>query len=116
MDPPGFALENYDAVGMWRDTENDVTIDASGQLSFLPAPFNGPVELVSMVSQSELTHACFSHEWLTFALGRALDAGDACTEAAVKEAFTASQLNVKQLLLNVTQTDAFLYRPAQGAM
>jgi hypothetical protein len=116
MDPPGFALENYDAVGLWRDTENDVVIDATGELSFLPAPFNGPIELLTMISQKEETHACFAHEWLTFALGREIDAGDACTQSTVEEAFTASGYNIKQLLLNVTQTDAFLYRPAQGAM
>jgi hypothetical protein len=51
MDPPGFALENFDAVGQWRDQENGVTIDASGQLNMLPAPFNGPVELVTQIAQ-----------------------------------------------------------------
>lgn len=113
MDPPGFALENYDAVGLWRDQENGVTIDASGQLEILPAPFNGPIELVTQIAASEQTQHCFAENWFNFGYGRTLDAGDACSVASVEEAFTQSGYDIKQLLLALTQTDAFLYLPAE---
>jgi hypothetical protein len=113
MDPPGFALENYDAVGLWRDQENGVTIDASGQLDMLPAPFNGPVELVTQIATSEQTQHCFAENWFNFGYGRTLDAGDACSMASVEEAFTQSGYDIKQLLLALTQTDAFLYLPPE---
>lgn len=109
MDPPGFALENFDAVGLWRDQENGVTIDASGQLDLLPAPFNGPVELVTQIAASEATQHCFAENWMNFGYGRSVDAGDACSVASVEQAFAASGYNIKQLLLALTQTDAFLY-------
>lgn len=109
MDPPGFALENFDAVGLWRDQENGVTIDASGQLDILPEPFDGPVELVTEIAASEQTQNCFAENWLNYAYGRTLDAGDACSVDAARSAFSQSGYNVKQLLLALTQTDAFLY-------
>lgn len=109
MDPPGYALENFDAVGLWRDQENGVTIDATGQLEILPEPFDGPVQLVTQIAESELTQHCFAENWLNFGYGRTLDAGDSCSVAALQEAFTESGYNVKALLAALTQTDAFLY-------
>jgi len=113
MDPPGFALENYDAVGLWRDQENGVTIDASGELPYLPAPFSGPIELVTQLAASELTQNCFAENWLNYAYGKTLGREDTCTQATVETAFAQSGYNVKALLLALTQTDAFLYLPPQ---
>lgn len=109
MDPPGYALENFDAVGLWRDQENGVTIDATGQLEILPEPFDGPVELVTQIAASELTQHCFAENWLNFGYGRTLDAQDSCSVSAVEEAFAQSGFDVKALLVALTQTDAFLY-------
>jgi hypothetical protein len=111
MDPPGFGLENYDAVGLWRDQENGVTIDASGTLLPLNVPFAGPIDLVRAVADSELTHNCFATTWADFAYGRKLESGDSCTTNQLKQAFTESGYNIRELLLALTQTDAFLYLP-----
>jgi Protein of unknown function (DUF1592)/Protein of unknown function (DUF1588)/Protein of unknown function (DUF1595)/Protein of unknown function (DUF1587)/Protein of unknown function (DUF1585) len=118
LDPPGFGLENFDAVGLWRDTENDVTIDASGSAVGIGA-FSGPVELIQRIAESTMTHACFAKQWQTFAYGRELhtvttpdqaaDPADVCNANKLSQAFEASGHNVKQLLLDLTQTDAFLY-------
>ncbi len=116
MDPPGFALENYDAVGLWRDQENGVTIDASGELKVLPAPFNGPLELVQQVAENEMTQACFAEHWLTYSAGRSLDSGDDCLVQKLEHQFFESGYNIKELLLQISQTDAFLYRPAQETL
>ncbi|HEY6729360.1 MAG TPA: DUF1592 domain-containing protein [Polyangiaceae bacterium] len=109
MDPPGYALENFDAVGLWRDQENGVTIDATGALDILPQPFDGPVQLVTQIAASELTQHCFAENWLNFGYGRTLDSQDSCSVSAVREAFAQSGFNVKALLVALTQTDAFLY-------
>ena len=112
MDPPGFALENYDAVGLWRDQENGVTIDASGNLGLLGA-FSGPLELVQLIAQNERTHACLAENWLNYAYGRTLGAEDECTRTEVEVAFAQSNYDVQSLLLSLTQTDAFLYLPQE---
>jgi hypothetical protein len=113
MDPPGFALENYDAVGLWRDQENGVDIDSSGKIDALPDAFSGPLELVQLIAENEQTHACFAEKWLTFAAGRNLTEEDHCLKEKLDAQFAASGYDIKELLLNITQTDAFLYMPAK---
>jgi hypothetical protein len=109
----GFALENFDAVGQYREQENGVVIDATGSVPGMAGGVSGPVELVKKIAQAEATHACFASHWMNFAYGRTLGAEEQATQAAVKGAFRASGYNVKALLLALTQTDAFLYLPAE---
>jgi len=111
MDPVGLALENYDPVGLWRDTENGVTIDASGSVPGTNTTVDGPVELVTAIAGAPQTHACFARNWSNFAYGRTLDANDDCTLAHIEQAFVDSEYDVRSLLLELTQTDAFLYLP-----
>ncbi len=113
MDPIGFALENYDAVGQWRDQENGVTIDASGSTPLLATPFVGGVELGKALAASETAQACFASQWVNFAYGRLATEREACTGDSVKAAFKAAGYNVKALLLALTQTNEFLYLPAK---
>lgn len=112
LDPVGFAFENYDAIGQWRDTENGVTIDASGQVPG-GTPVSGPVELVKSLAATDAAQACFAQHWLEFGYGKTLDTGDLCAQEAITNAFKASGGNIKKLLVDLTQTDAFLYMPAK---
>lgn len=113
MDPVGLALENYDAVGLWRDTENGVTIDASGSVPGTEGTIDGPVELVRKIAGADETQACFAQHWANFAYGRTHDeSADECVQAAVETAFTESGYDVRALLVALTQTDAFLGMPA----
>jgi hypothetical protein len=111
LDPLGFPLENYDAIGQWRDTENGVTIDASGGVPGTPGTIDGPVGLVKKLAETEATHACFAKHWMNFAYGRTLDADEMRTQQDVQAAFKASEYNVKELLLALAQSEAFLYLP-----
>lgn len=114
MDPIGLTFESYDAVGQFRTQENGVVIDTSGQLPGTQHAVRNAVELAQAVAGEDETQACFVAHWLDFAYGRSLqpsDAADACLKERVEAAFKASGYNVKQLLLDLTQTDAFLYLP-----
>jgi hypothetical protein len=111
LDPLGFALENFDAVGQYRDQDNGYTIDASGELAGVGS-FNDGVELARVLADSEEAHACFVSHWMEFAYGHLLQSQDGCAKARLTEAFRASGYNVKQLLIELTQSDAFLYMPA----
>jgi hypothetical protein len=116
LDPIGFGLENFDGVGLWRDTENGKPIDASGELPEVDVagPFDGPVELANKVAGSQDARDCFADKWLSFAYGRVLSDADACTQAQLETAFRDSNGNVKALLVAATQTDAFLYLPPRA--
>lgn len=114
MDPLGLTFENYDAVGLWRDEENGVSIDASGALPGV-GDVAGPLELIDGIAASEATHACFVTHWSNFAYGRTAGDADACTQQRLIEQFDASGHDVQQLLIDLTQTDDFLYMaPADG--
>ncbi len=113
LDPPGFALENFDAVGLWRDTEGGETIDASGSIPQLSQPFDGPVQLVEQIAASSETYKCFAKHWQQFAYGREVTAADKCASSQLTTAFANSGHDIKQLLVELTQTDAFLTLPDQ---
>jgi hypothetical protein len=110
MDPVGFALEKIDSVGQWREQENGVDIDASGDSPLL-GTFNGPVELGQKLAASEIAQECFARRWVDFGYARTSDAGN-CSLQRVQQQFKANGYNIQQLLLELTQTEDFLYLPA----
>ncbi|WP_438021788.1 DUF1592 domain-containing protein [Sorangium sp. So ce233] len=113
LDPAGFPFENYDAVGLFRTTENDVQIDASGGVPGTDVTVSGPIELVRALAENEDVLSCFATRWAEFGYGLTLRSEDACTKQDVTTAFKASGYNVKQLLVELTQTDAFHYMAAR---
>lgn len=112
MDPIGFGFENFDGVGLWRDLDNGVPIDPSGEIptTDVAGPFRGAVEFGQRLSQSQDVLRCYAGRYLTYAYGRAVTAADACSVGAVETAFQNTGGNVKELILAVTQTDGFLWR------
>jgi hypothetical protein len=123
LDPLGFSLENYDAVGLFRATENGVMIDASGEVPDMPnGTVSGPIELAQKLAANEEVQNCFASKWLDFAYGQTLAshdkapaeiAADQCSREQLAASFRAGGFNVKQLLVDLTQTDGFLYLGAQ---
>ena len=116
MDPIGLTFENYDAVGLYRSQENGVTIDATGWVPGSDTKVPNAVGLAREIAANEQTQDCFAYHWLNYAYGRTLDDGqpdDVCTKESIERAFLASGSDVKQLLLDLTQTDAFLYLPVR---
>jgi hypothetical protein len=111
LDPFGFALENYDPIGQWRDNEKGNPINTVVTLPGMTTPTNGPIDMVKTIATLDEAQTCYATHWLEFGYGRTVGAGDACTQAALDQAFLKSGGNMKQLLLDLTQTDAFLYLP-----
>jgi hypothetical protein len=111
MDPIGFAMENFDAIGLWRSQENGVTIDASGGVPGLAGTVNGAAELASKLATAPEAQTCLASHFLQFAYGRSRDAGDECVQATVNVAFQKAGYDIRQLLVALTQTDDFLYLP-----
>jgi hypothetical protein len=123
IDPIGLPFENYDAVGLYRTSERwtdpmtnmtyNTPIDASGSVPNVPGTATNAVELVQLLATSTDVENCFASHWMRFAYGRSLQSADACNQQSVQTAFQGAGYNVKQLLLALTQSDGFLYRPAQ---
>jgi len=112
INPTGFAFENYDGIGKWRDQENGTTIDASGSLDVGTGAvsFSGPADLVALLAGSDKVRDCYSLQWLRSALGRLEAPEDACSLATLKSLVVSTNGDLREMLVALTQTDAFLYR------
>ena len=83
MDPVGFALENYDAIGRWRDLEEGLAVDASGGLPD-GSKFNGVEGLEQgLLQRPELFAGTLTEKLLTYALGRGPGLSRCCLPFAV---------------------------------
>jgi hypothetical protein len=114
MDSIGFGFESFDAVGRFRELENGEPVDDGGVVagSDVEGAFDGVVELGERLSSSEQVRQCYVTQLFRWAYGRADGADDQCALYELDAAFAASQGDVLELVVALTQTEAFLYRPA----
>jgi hypothetical protein len=112
LDPLGFAFEHFDQYGAWRDTENGKPIDATGEIFTTDAKgtFNGALELIARLAASQDVQNCYANNWMMFAFARRLAAEDGCSVQSLHEAFARAKGSIPELLVALTQTDAFLYK------
>ena len=114
MDPIGFAFENYDAVGAWRDKDGAFAVDASGTLPD-GRNFKGPAELKSILKEKkELFGRCISEKLLTYALGRGLEYYDKCAVDTILKALAQNNYRFSTLLDEVVMSEPFQMRMATG--
>jgi len=117
INPLGHAFGHYDAIGSWMVDEGGAAIDASGAFVSLSitGEFADAIELLNLAADSDVTRACVVRQYFRFAYGRSDGLGqDQCTMNALKQRFTGSDANLRDLLVALTETDAFLYRPTPG--
>jgi len=114
LDPIGFSFEHYDGIGRWRDMEGGQPVDSSGALSGtdVDRSLDSAVTLATAVAESSEVQVCYATQWFRFAYGRGETDADACTVSDLANALVAAQGNVRELLVALTQTDAFRYRRA----
>ncbi len=112
MDPIGLGFEHFDSVGRYRETENELPIDATGELfaTDVDGEFDGAIELGRLLAQSEQVASCMTRQWVRYAHGRSESSEDACTLVQLGDSFAATGHDIVELTLALTQTDAFLYR------
>jgi len=113
LNPPGFGFEHFDALGRFRETDGSLPIDASGDLAGpgdLSGHFENHEELLRLLAENETVRSCIVSKWFTYTHGRGEGEGDACSLNRMRETFRSSGGNVRELLLSLTETAAFLYR------
>ena len=118
MDPVGLALENYDAIGAWRDADRGQPIDPSGSLTD-GTPFNGPKELSQLVAKDPRFRPCLSGALLKYALGRGLHDSDVPYVTDLSQAAAGTSLGWRALLGRIVTSDPFRQRrgePETGGM
>jgi len=113
MDFIGFGLDNFDAIGAYQRQEGQLPIDASGQVYGLDGEsptFNGPSELVLLLTQSEQVRQCLAKEWFRYAFARKEAAGDRASFDNAFAAFAKSDYDIRELLVAFAQSRSFTHR------
>jgi hypothetical protein len=113
MDPIGLSLENFDAVGAWRDRESggsSATIDASGTLLDGTA-VQGPVELrKALVKNPEIFTGTLTEKLMIYGLGRGLSAHDMPEVRQIVRDASQQDYRFSQLILGVVRSKPFQWR------
>ena len=114
MDPLGFALENFDAVGQWRDSDAGNPIDASGVLVD-GTKVNGPVELRNAIAKRPQTFAgTMTEKMLTYALGRGIEYYDMPVVREIVREMSANDYRFSSLVLGIVKSAPFQMRLKKG--
>lgn len=113
INAPGHALGHYDAVGGYITDENGNPIDASGSLTGvgIDADFADAIEMFEIAAEDPGVRACIVQRYFQFSYGRPpLSDQDECTFEALTQRFAETEGDLRDLLVAMTTTDAFLYR------
>jgi hypothetical protein len=113
MDPVGFAFENYDAIGRWRETEEGVPIDTSGGLPD-GSKFDGVAGLEkALLRHPEVFTTTFTEKLLTYALGRGTEYYDAPAIRHIVRDAGAKEYRFSSFILGVAGSTPFQMRRSQ---
>ena len=113
MDPIGFALENYDAVGRWRAEDAGTTIDASGKLPD-GTEFQGPAGLRQLLLtkyRDDFVQTA-TEKLLTYALGRGVEYYDYPTIRSIDREAARDNYRISSLILAIVKSTPFQMRRA----
>ncbi len=114
MDPVGFALENYDAIGRWRTEDAGFPIDASGEL-WDGTPLGGVDELESaMLARPELFLTTLTEKLLVFGTGRGVTATDAPAVRGILRRAETDDYRLSSLIQAVVASEPFQMRRASS--
>ena len=109
IDPIGFALENYDAIGKWQDADSGGTIDPTGTMPD-GQEFSGGGEMAAILRDDDKVPRCITQQLLTYALGRGTEASDNCTIDQLTEQFNEADNVLEELIVAIATSEAFRAR------
>ena len=113
IDPVGFTLENFDAIGTWRTQDGNNRIDASGKFSD-GSKVDGFAGLKKYLKGEKFARA-FAQKMMTYALGRGIERGDKAALDAVSKQTAAAGYRMSALIAAIVTSDPFLKRKREAA-
>lgn len=114
LDSFGFGFENYDAVGAYRVEDNGQPVDAVVTLvgTDLSGDVDGAIELSERLVESEQVQSCAVSRWYRYAVGRGVEARDACALEPLNQRFQDSEGSFIDLLVAIATSPEFRHRPS----
>ena len=110
MDPIGFGLENFNAIGAFRTKDGDFAIDPSGTLPNGKS-FKGPVELKEILKgKKDQFSRCLTEKMLIYALGRGLEYYDARAVDGIQTALVKDEYRFSTLVIGIVTSEPFRLR------
>ena len=111
MDALGFGLENFDAIGAWRDRDGKFEIDASGELPG-GISFDGADGLMKILTENKAEQfcRCLAQKLLTYGLGRGLTTYDRCVINDAYSRLQANDYRFSELVISIVTSDPFTMR------
>jgi hypothetical protein len=115
MDPFGFVLENYDAVGRWRDADRGIAINAA-DVMFDGSPVGGVTELREfLLSKRYLFVQTLTEKLMTYALGRSMRPADMPVVREILRSAAATDFRFSSIVLGIVNSAAFQMRTTAPA-
>jgi len=110
IDPPGFALENFNAIGKWREKEEDtkLPVDPSGEMKALGSFDDFPGFKKLLAARTDQVTKCLAEKLLLYALGRPLDFTDDAVIQNLTKQTQAGGGQLSSLVLGITRSEPFL--------
>jgi mono/diheme cytochrome c family protein len=114
MDPLGFSLENFDAIGQWRTTDGDATINAAGVL-LDGTKVDGPASLRrALLAQREQFIRNVTGKLLTYAVGRQMESSDAPAIRSIVRGAAANDYRWSSMILGIVKSTPFQMRRSRS--
>ena len=114
INPPGFVLEHYNAVGTWQDTDPlGGAINGTADVYFSSTDtktISSPSDLMTEISTLPNAQYTFAQDWVAFASNRNANANDACTVNTLSTSLAQSSYTVASMMADYTQADSFSLR------
>ncbi len=109
INPLGFAFENFDGLGRYRELDNGKPVDAHASYPFAEGvkEFTGPGELMQLIANGTQAHQCYAKKLASYALQRDLVDRERPLVVALGEASRASGASIKNVMLALVKMDAF---------
>lgn len=116
INAPGFAFENFDAIGAIRSLDNGEPVNTAA--TFLGPDgemmtFTDSVDLIGQLAESETAKRCYLTQWFRYASARQEVDQDSCTLDGMHTSMLESDYDVQEMLVALTQTVSFRFRAAQ---
>jgi hypothetical protein len=109
INPLGFALENFDAIGRYREAEKDKEVQAGGTYvtrSGEVVKFNGVRELADFLAANEETHEAFVRQLFHYTVKQPIGAYGPNRLAGLKQSFVEKEFDIFKLLVEIVATGA----------
>jgi hypothetical protein len=116
INPLGFALENYDAIGRYRTEDGGRPVDAAAAYTFADGrtiEFTDALDLSRQLADAPEVHACYAQHLLEYLYGRSLGRTDQALVDELAAASLSSDVSVRELVVSIVTSRAFRVRPTR---